>query len=220
MPRQIDLFEDEAGGLHMVDRARRAGWNGFEWARDDGEPDVCGPGREAFSFAFDAPRFDDLGEGIYEPMDAAGVEALYEREGESGAAVRVATWHDDGAIAVHTTNLGASARWYIVLGSDSGSRLQRLQALLGADFTTTDLRSAYKADPAAVRAAGGASWTLRGLSLGEFETQEAAERYLRGTGIRGNHPAIEGPASRDYVLGLAAPSAARPARVKRARDRG
>ncbi len=72
-------------------------------------------GRDEFTFASDATpdNFAELGEGnLYSAMPDDEVEALYEREGEANADVRVATYQD-GEVTVHARTIGASARWYL-----------------------------------------------------------------------------------------------------------
>lgn len=109
----IDLWEDNAGGLAIVDRASGRGVRGFE--RGQNRASLRASGRAEFTFAIDAACFDEAVEGewsLYEPMTAEDVEALYKREGETNAAVRVATWRH-GAITVHARSIGAAARWYL-----------------------------------------------------------------------------------------------------------
>lgn len=107
----IDLFEDNAGGLHIVDRSRGIGFHGFERGQNLAAYRVTG--RTEFTLASDAPAFDDLGEGsLYEPTDAADIEALYRHTGERDAAELVARW-EDGEVTLLVSNLGAAARWYL-----------------------------------------------------------------------------------------------------------
>ena len=109
----IDLWEDNAGGLAIVCRASGVGFCGFERGQNVTRLRVAG--RDEFTFASDATpdNFAELGEGsLYDALPADEVEALYEREGEANAAVRVATYQD-GAVTVHARSIGASARWYL-----------------------------------------------------------------------------------------------------------
>lgn len=107
----IDLFEDNAGGLHIVCREAGTGYNGFERAQN--RADYRATSRDEFTFASDAPDFDNLGEGsLYEPLSIENIESLYERAGETNQAVRVGTW-EDGKITILTTNIGSAARWYL-----------------------------------------------------------------------------------------------------------
>lgn len=109
----VDLWEDNAGGLAIVDRARGVGFRGFE--RGQNEKRLRVRGRDEFTFASDATpeHFDDLGEGgAYQPMAAEDVEALYDREGETNQAVRVAAY-EAGRVTVRARSFGASARWYL-----------------------------------------------------------------------------------------------------------
>lgn len=109
----IDLWEDNSGGLAIVDRASGRGARGFE--RGQNVARLRAEDREEFTFAVDAPIFDEVVEGewaLYEPMSAEDVEALYEREWATNAAVRVATWRD-GEVTVHASSIGAAARWYL-----------------------------------------------------------------------------------------------------------
>ena len=108
----IDPFETNAGGLLLVDRARGAGWGGFE--RGQNERRNREVSREEFTLASDAPCFDSLGEGsAYEPLTAAEVEDLYEREGEANRPVLVASWEDGRVEVRRDRSIGAAARWYL-----------------------------------------------------------------------------------------------------------
>ncbi len=81
------------------------------------------------------------------------------------------------------------------------TRLQRLQRLLGPSFTPADMRHAFERNREELRAAGGTSWTIDGLELGEFDSRADAEKY-RDQNFHGNRPAREGPASIEYIQGL------------------
>ena len=111
----IDLFEDGAGGLYLIDRDRGRGWHGMDMAQN--EPSLLFPHRTVLTFDVDA-TLADVGHylnGHYcTPMMREHVTMLYEREGIDGEAIRVATY-EDGEITLYkeAENLGASARWYL-----------------------------------------------------------------------------------------------------------
>lgn len=107
----IDLWEDNGGGLAIVCRKTGRGFCGFE--RGQNVARLRAAGRDEFTFASDATAFAELGEGsLYDALPADEVEALYHREGEANAAVRVASYQS-GAITVHAGSIGAAARWYL-----------------------------------------------------------------------------------------------------------
>ena len=88
--QKIDLWEDNAGGLAIVCRETGTGFCGFE--RGQNVARLRTAGRDEFTFASDATpdNFAELGEGnLYSAMPDDEVEALYEREGEANADVRV-----------------------------------------------------------------------------------------------------------------------------------
>lgn len=141
-PRTLDLFETNGGGLVLCERATKRGVCGFEMGRNiaryGGGPSgrFCpkrlhlhlghDPSRDEFTFSADAAGWDDLlafvdarpedelvDGSLYQPLDPDAVEALYEREGETNEAVRVATW-EGGVVTVHRErSIGGAARWYL-----------------------------------------------------------------------------------------------------------
>lgn len=116
--RRLDLWEDNAGGLCLVDRAAGKGWRGFESGQNLRAHRVTP--RTEFTLASDAPDFDNLGDGsAYEAMSEADVEALYEHASDHrDAPVMVASW-ERGAVTVHPGSIGAAARWYLAIDGDN-----------------------------------------------------------------------------------------------------
>ncbi len=105
----IELWEDNAGGLHMTRGAE--GWHGIE--RLQNEPRYRAMPRTEATFEADARAFDDLDGAAYERTDAADVARLREQRGEVNAAVLVATC-TGGWVSIHReVTLGAAARWYL-----------------------------------------------------------------------------------------------------------
>ena len=123
-PPIIDLFETNSGGLVLCERASRRALSGFEQGQNIAR--LRDPSRDEFTFAADAAGWDDLlafvdarpedervDGSLYQPLDPDAVEALYEREGETNEAVRVATW-EGGVVTVHRErSIGGAARWYL-----------------------------------------------------------------------------------------------------------
>lgn len=107
----LDLWETNAGGLILTDRAAGKGWFGFEMGQNI-KAHRATP-REEFTLATDGPEFVSLGEGsVYGALTAADVEALYDTEGDKpNNPVRVASWN--GKAKVRDVSIGAAARWYL-----------------------------------------------------------------------------------------------------------
>lgn len=121
---ELDLWEDNSGGLMVVDRASGRGVRGFERGQNIARLRV--PGRSEFTFESDAAGWADLlafiderpedervDGSLYRPMTAEQIEALYEREGAANEAERVATWSDGKVEIREGRALGHSARWYL-----------------------------------------------------------------------------------------------------------
>lgn len=116
--KSYDLFATNSGGLCLVCRSAGIGWVGFESGLN--LKAYQSPLRNEFTFRSDTDvsaehgdHFESLGDGdCYDALSSDDIEQLYEAEGETDAAVLVASRVGD-EITVHVRDVGSAAAWYL-----------------------------------------------------------------------------------------------------------